>query len=328
MPAYELQRMADHLASLRVCVDEDGRVQRRSSIQLNPPPSDLELKGADEFGDLSSSISDYSECEDRSSIDSGVSDGGDLEPSAEGRRLAASPLLCGPLRSLGLAAAAGRLRTSLAVSRRLRQLTRFLDQPLVITPRTQDFAHVMGFTTVLLCLAAIGILIIYRDEAMLAKVTKEHSTVPTLHATMAVAFLFAVALNWLSATHAVSLERRTLSTVLSYVSAVACMVYAAMAALPLRMGESHSGHPVYILRYVEWLLTCPAMLFFAALTARQKLREGLANLVCDVIVVCCGLLGQFLTPMFSVAAGIIAMLCYVALMYTLFTAFGRGKLKL
>lgn len=326
MPTYEPQRMVDHLASLRVCVDEDGRVRRRSSIQLNPPSiEDEPTCGESKDG---GSIDKYSGGGDHSSVDSGVSD---AEPSADSRGPAASPciaLLHGPLRSLGLAAAAARLRATLAVSQRLRQLTRRLDEPLVITSRTQDFAHVMGFTTVLLCLAVIGILIIYRDETMLAKITEEHSTVPTLHATMAIAFLFAVALNWLSATHAVSLERRTLSTVLSYVSAVACMVYAAMAALPLRVGESHSGHPVYFLRYVEWLLTCPAMLFFAALAARQKLREGLANLACDMVVISCGLVGQFLSPTFSIVAGIIAMLCYVVLMHTLFTAFGRGKLKL
>ena len=358
--------MVDHLAALKVRLDDDGTVRRRSSIQLNPP-SESELLELKALRDEACRHTEHapSEADDRSSVDSGVGSGDGREEQSDSRSSRSSSsssnssssnnnnsnnsnrsttatpeehsllvaLICG-VACLCFAMAqracpplVKRAAPSLTGAAALRRrLASSLEAPMVITTATQTAAHIMGFTAVLLCLAAIGLLVIYRDEDMLAKVKREHPTVPTLHATMAVAFLFSVALNWLSATHAMSLERRTLSTVLTYVSAVACMVYSAMAFLPLLAGMSHSGHPVYILRYTEWLLTCPAMLYFAALTARQKMREGLSNLLCDIVVVTCGLLGQFLPPKLSVAAGVVATLSYVALMSTLFNSFGRGAL--
>lgn len=201
----------------------------------------------------------------------------------------------------------------------------WLDERMVISEVVLEKAQWLGAFGVLACIFAISALLALCDREAYAAQNVALPRLSTIHSSTALAFAFAVALNALSSIHAASLERRVLSTIMCYVSVVACLSYVAMAHLPLATAKTPGGVTVFFMRYIEWGLTCPSMLIWTSLVSCQTWREARANVAGDISIILIGVVGPFLPPFFSFFASAIACGLFVRLMYHLFTSFGRGK---
>ena len=185
--------------------------------------------------------------------------------------------------------------------------------------------HQRGALMIGLCVLVIGILLGLGDPAKKAAMDAEMPLLPTMHGATAVAFAFGVALNLLSAWHAVSHERRVLSMLLVYVDAVATLSYLALATLPLYTPVDHTrGFPVRILRYVEWLLTCPTILQWTCLVNHSTGRDSMLLSVGDAAVLAFGLLASFTPPETAALSIGLSCISFAVVMYQMWNNFTRA----
>jgi bacteriorhodopsin len=200
----------------------------------------------------------------------------------------------------------------------------WLDDRLTINQDVLDKSHMMGSATVALCVVSIAVLLALCDREAHERLVTEFPRLPTIHGSNALAFAFSLALNTLSSIHASSLERRVLSTIMMYISLVAFLSYFAMANLPLATVFGNTGQPVFFMRFIEWALTCPAMLFWTSLVSCQTWREALVKVVMDICIIAIGAFGPFMWPPLAFCAALVAMAMFVYIMFHLFVHFGQG----
>ena len=58
-----------------------------------------------------------------------------------------------------------------------------------------------------------------------------------------------------------------LSALLAYVDGIACITYVLHALVPsYHLQDAKTGNPVWLLRYAEWAVTCPQLLYWLVQT--------------------------------------------------------------
>jgi hypothetical protein len=200
----------------------------------------------------------------------------------------------------------------------------WLDDRLTINKDTLGKAHTWGGVTVALCVASIATLLALCDRQAHKRLVEEFPRLTTIHGSNALAFAFSLALNTLSSIHASSLERRVLSIIMLYINLVAFLSYFAMANLPLATISGNTGHPIFFMRFIEWALTCPVLLFWTSLVSCQTWREALVNIVLDFAMIAIGAFGPFLWPPLAFCAALVAMAMFIYIMLHVFVYFGKG----
>jgi hypothetical protein len=200
----------------------------------------------------------------------------------------------------------------------------WLDDRLTINQDVLDKAHLWGSVTVALCVVSIAALLALCDREAHERLVTEFPRLSTIHGSNALAFAFSLALNTLSSIHASSLERRVLSTIMMYINLVAFLSYFAMANLPLATVYGNTGHPVFFMRFIEWALTCPVLLFWTSLVSCQTWRQALVNVIFDFAMIAIGAFAPFMWPPLAFCAVLVAMAMFVYIMFHVFANFGKG----
>lgn len=160
----------------------------------------------------------------------------------------------------------------------------------------------------------VACLLVFADADASRRVFTKFSHLQSFYGATSVAFAFATALDILAYTNAVSDEKRVLSGILAYVDGVACMSYFAMASLPLYfLVDSTQGNPVWLMRYAEWIITCPTLLYWSGLASRAD-RSSVSDIAtADALMLAAGALSSVLPswPAFFVYLGACAIFVYV-----------------
>lgn len=171
-----------------------------------------------------------------------------------------------------------------------------------------------GIFMLLVWAVVVACLIFFADTEASRKVFTKFSHLRSFYGATSVAFAFATGLDILAYTNAVSDEKRVLSGILAYVDGVACISYLAMAALPLYfLVDSSQGNPVWLMRYAEWIITCPTILYWCGLASRAD-RSSVSDIAtADALLLAGGCLSSILPswPAFFVFAGACATYIYV-----------------
>lgn len=190
---------------------------------------------------------------------------------------------------------------------------------------TEQQVHRRGALLLGCWVLVVSILFAAGNTSARETLVQELPAVPVMHAATAVAFAFGVALNLLSWYHAVSHERRVLSALLVYVDTIAVLSYLAMASMPLLTPRDRTRNfPIYLMRFAEWLLTCPTLLQWTCLANHSTGRDALVLAVGDAAVLFFGFLATVTPPETAILCIFLSVCAFVAIMFQMWTNFTRA----
>jgi sensory rhodopsin len=110
-------------------------------------------------------------------------------------------------------------------------------------------------------------------------------------------------------------RRRTRSLVLAAITGVAALAYLGMA---LGYGNlTVSGRPLYVLRYVDWVVTTPLMVLYLGLLCNPSRRIYAALVAADVVVIASGVAAVVIPGPVRFASYLVGCVAYVSLLYLL-----------
>lgn len=116
-------------------------------------------------------------------------------------------------------------------------------------------------------------------------------------------------------------ERRLFYGVLAGITGIAAGAYAAMG---LGTGVvTTAGHSWDVLRYVDWLVTTPLIVFYLAMLVEPDRRTYLVAVVADVAMIGFGAVGNVLSPPLRYAAFAAGAAAFGYLSYLLYVRFER-----
>eukprot|EP00730_Choanoeca_flexa_P005759 TRINITY_DN12015_c0_g2_i1.p1 TRINITY_DN12015_c0_g2~~TRINITY_DN12015_c0_g2_i1.p1 ORF type:complete len:590 (+),score=170.01 TRINITY_DN12015_c0_g2_i1:104-1771(+) len=98
-----------------------------------------------------------------------------------------------------------------------------------------------------------------------------------------------------------------------------------MATLPLRFFvDAQNGNPVWLMRYAEWLLTCPTLLYWVGLCARGQ-QDLVAEIASgDALLLAAGVLSSFLPASLAKLLFVGGALMFVAVMFNLWNLVSKA----
>lgn len=158
---------------------------------------------------------------------------------------------------------------------------------------TMSEMHKRGLITVGIWLFGLLILSGLADGEKTDAVFSAHPRLFVLYASTAAAFAFAVGLDLLALYGAVTHEKRILSGLMAYVDVIACLSYLVLATVPLVFArDTAQGNPVWLMRTLEWVTTCPNILFWVGLVTRAPSETLLKMMAADALLVTGGALSS------------------------------------
>nr|QDH43407.1 rhodopsin-phosphodiesterase fusion protein 1 [Choanoeca flexa] len=126
------------------------------------------------------------------------------------------------------------------------------------------------------------------SEALFSK----YDQLRTIYQSTAASFCFAIALDALAFTYAISTQKKSLALVLGLVDGIACLTYVLSANTNLYYFIDEFDNPVWVFRYAEWFVTCPALLMVIAMASSASMDQMMDLMTYDIFVNVFGLLSS------------------------------------
>ncbi|KAJ3417071.1 Ral GTPase-activating protein subunit alpha-2 [Chytridiales sp. JEL 0842] len=134
------------------------------------------------------------------------------------------------------------------------------------------------------------------------------------------AFVVAVIYSYIAYLNAKNEEKRSLAKVLCAVNVVAALTYLIQTYRLTPTVYDHVGHPVDPARFLEWVSTCPVLIYLISeVTRREELARSTANF--DYTLIFLGFSAALLNQPYSQLAATLAVTCFFRVMYGLMTMF-------
>eukprot|EP00045_Choanoeca_perplexa_P006801 m.58796 g.58796 ORF g.58796 m.58796 type:complete len:647 (-) comp13793_c0_seq1:68-2008(-) len=167
----------------------------------------------------------------------------------------------------------------------------------------------------LLWMVAIFILNLFGHQDRTTWLFNTYDQLKTIYEGTAVAFCFAIVLDILAYQYAVNNSKKALALVLTVVDTIACLSYVCSASMPLYYFFDEFDNPVWVVRYAEWMVTCPLLLVIVALAASAPMDQMLDLVIWDTCLNTLGLLSSVIGGKLGLACFGLASLIFVMLLW-------------